>query len=1035
MAKPRNRKPKPRVIHGGLPELADLTMSDQAQADRDRHTPDLAPLGDNEPDESDAPQLNDDGSADIDLDDDEADESSDVTELEDGSAIVKLADNDSPIGDDDEFDANLAEKLDDAVLARLSSDLVDAVERDQTARSKRDEQYAEGIKRTGLGNEAPGGAVFEGASRAVHPVLVEGCIDFAARAMKELFPANGPVKSRIIGKQTKLKLQKADRKSQYMNWQATTQIKEYRRELEVLLTQLPLGGGQYLKVWFDQRWERIRTEFVPIDDLLLPFEATSLASAQRVTHVQRINRATFAERTESGLYREIAQLGEAVVQPQQTEAAEAAAKVEGVEDPSFNEDGLRMVYETQIIMTLEEDPLAKRELMPYILTVDEPTGKVLALRRNWDKEDNDKAEPLSWIVEYPFIPWRGAYPIGLGHIIGSLSGAATGALRALLDSAHINNIPGGVKLGGARVTGQTVPIEPTQITTIEGSVGVDDIRKLVMPLPFNPPSTVLFSLLQWITDQAKGVVGTADEKIADATNNMPVGTALALIEQGSITFSAIHSRLHNAQKETLAIIHRLNGKYLSDEETVEDLGELVVSRSDFQGPMDVEPVSDPNIFSDAQRYAQIQAVFQLSSQAPQLYKLPELHKRALQLLKFPAPDEVLATPGDPEELDPIAENMAATDPQKALKAYEDQDHMDHLRSHLSFMTSPILGMNPMMVVPTLPALLAHCKEHIVMLYGEHARAAVAAKETVTKAMARGPLTMPGSLPGVAAGGFPPQSPPQSPGGALGGLSAPAGPAPGLSGLPGGPGAPPGGPPGGPGAPPSGPDPTAVASPGGEADAIAIADQELAKLMAPLMPLLQAAQLAAQKAMQGGAPPDPRIAAAQMKQQTDQQRLGADQQNAQADHALEAERIKLDAQAEAREAAAQDRENEIDAARLQLEQTQAGAQAKLDQLSMSLEAHFKQLAQAAEAQRATADQQIERWQTQVEMTVASRNADLAAQQAEGDRQQEILIQQIKGAQAEALSELQSRQQQALTLLEGRISAMLERLKPDPKPKGE
>lgn len=890
----------------GVRRLAAFLGTDQEQEERSRHVPAATPLGDDEPE----PRMNEDGSADVDLPEEEL---GDITELEDGSALVDL-EKDKPAKDSERFDENLAESLDETELANLARDLLDDIDRDKEARKKRDEQYAEGIRRTGLGNEAPGGAMFEGASRAVHPVLIEGCVDFAARAMKELFPANGPVKAHILGKQTKAKLQRADRKVQYMNWQTTTQIKEYRRELEVLLTQLPLGGGQYLKVWYDERWERIRTEFVPIDDLLLPFEATSLGSAQRVTHVQRITRMQYEERVDSGMYREIPTVGDMVVTPERTESSEAAGQVEGVEDIGFNEDGLRVVYETQIALTLKKDPLAKRKLMPYILTVDEPTGKALALRRNWDEEDNDKAEALQWIVEYPFIPWRGAYPIGLTHLIGGLAGAATGALRALLDSAHINNMPGAIKMGGARVTGQTISVEPTQITNIEASVGIDDIRKLVMPLPFNPPSTVLFQLLGWLTDQAKGVVATAEERIADATSQMPVGTALALIEQGSITFSSIHSRLHFAQKETLSIIHRLDAKHLSDHEVVEDLGELVVSRGDFQGPMDIEPVSDPNIFSDAQRYAQLQAAMQLAAAAPPLYKQAELHKRALQLLKLPAPEEILNAPADPEELDPIEENVIASDPSKSVKAYEDQDHMDHLRSHLSFMTSPILAMNPLMGVPTLPVLLAHCKEHIVMLYGQHARAAMEAKATLKKARRMAPM------------------------------------------------------------------------PGGEADVLALVDQELAKLLGPLMPSLQQAQQMAQQMTQQQGPPDPRVMAAQMKKQSDDAAL---QQKTQADQA----RMQQEQQFEQARMAQATQFHQDD---MRLQQLEMGIGQQRDQQASQLQSMLAQL----EKMRADADRAMEAWQTKVEMSTANINAQMASQQADSDRQMKLVAQQMSDEAAAA-----------------------------------
>jgi hypothetical protein len=938
-------------------------VGDQAHEERERHV-------DGEDSDMPEPVINDDGSATIDVPDDPL---GNVQELEDGSAIVDL-DEDKTQVSSEEFDANMAEELDESDLATMATDLLDAIDRDKDARKKRDEQYAEGIRRTGLGNEAPGGASFDGASRAVHPVLVEGCIDFAARAMKELFPADGPVKVRLIGKQTKAKLQRAERKRQYMNWQATTRIKEYRRELEVLLTQLPLGGGQYLKIWYDPRWERIRTEFVPIDDLLLPFEATSLGTSSRVTHVQRITKLQFRERVDSGLYRDVSLMTDAVSSPDRTDSSEAAGVVEGVEDPSFNEDGLRVVYETQIIMEVKDDPLAKRELMPYILTVDEPTGKVLALRRNWDPEDADRAEPVPWIVEFPFIPWRGAYPIGLTHIIGGLSGAATGALRALLDSAHINNIPGGIKLGGARVTGQTVSLEPAQLTTIDAGPGVDDIRKLAMPLPINPPSTVLFQLLGWLTDQAKGVVSTAEERIADAGSNMPVGTALALIEQGSITFSAIHSRLHNAQKEALAIIHRLNAKHLSDHETVEELGELVVSRADFQGPMDVEPVSDPNIFSDAQRYAQLQAALQLAEQPlfQPLFKPAELAKRALALMKFPGYEEVLNVPGDPDELEPIAENVAATDPTKALRAFDDQDHLDHLRVHLAFMTSPVLGMNPLMSMPALPTLLNHCKEHIITLYGQHGRAAVAAAGMVGKAQGR-------------------------------------------------------------------PD-------GGEADAIAFADQELAKLLAPMMPMLQQVQQTVQQLSQSQQHQDPRIAAAQLKLQSDQQalqqkaqaeqaKLAAQQQSEAQDRQLEGAKLQQAVQADQQRQALDQAKlqqtaqsgaqaNALEQARLQLEQRAGESDRLLEQTRLSIEAHFNQLNAQAEAQAAAINAQLTKWQTEIEMSTSSHNAHLAAQQEDSDRQLKLTLQQLQGVQEERL-----------LALKGRIDAWLQAHEPKPKQTGE
>ena len=656
----------------------------------------------------------------------------DLTENADGSVTVHDSSEDET-EDTGGFYDNLAETLPDSDLRRMAIDLLDLIDRDREARSKRDEQYAEGIRRTGLGDEAPGGAEFEGASKAVHPVMAEGCIDFAARAMKEIFPAGGPVKAQIIGEATEEKTSKAERKTTYMNWQFTKQIKEYRSELEQLLTQLPLGGSQYLKIWSDDRYERPRAEFISIDDVLLPFSVSDFYSSHRTTHKQQITRAVFDSRVRSGLYRDISNPGDpSISDPNQSSSSSASDAIEGKDDLSYNEDGLRTVYEIYVDYEVD-DHKAQDDQAPYIVTVDEATSEVLAVYRNWDPEDEKPCpEKLDWIVEFKFIPWRGAYGIGLPHIIGSLSGALTGALRALLDSAHINNMPGALKMKGMRTSGQTIEVSPTNITDIEGPTGIDDIRKLIMPMPFNPPSQVLFQLLDWCTTQAKGVVSTAEEKISDASNNMPVGTTLALIEQGSVVFSAIHSRMHAAQAKVMEILHRINRDNLKDEETVEELGSLVVSREDFQGPMDVIPVSDPNIFSEAQRYAQIQAVSQLADKYPDKFKVDELVKRTLKLLKFPDADGVLNAPPEPTQVDATSENALAAEGKKPLKVYATQDHHSHLMSHLHFALSPIFCANPLMAIPALPTLISHCKDHLIEFYKEHTRAATAAVSTVTK---------------------------------------------------------------------------------------------------------------------------------------------------------------------------------------------------------------------------------------------------------------------------------------------------------------
>lgn len=651
-----------------------------------------------------------------------------VEELDDGSAVVLEPENDEP--GNSEFDENMAETLDSGELARIGQKLLENIELDKKTREQRDKDYAEGLKRTGLGDQAPGGAEFKGASKVVHPVLMEACIDFSARAMKELFPAKGPVKTHIIGKQTDAKLERADRKRQYMNWQLTKQISEYRPSLERLLTQLPLGGGQYLKFWQDPDFERVRTEFVPIDDIFVPYACDDFYSTPRLTHAQHLTRDEFDRRVANKMYREGSYKDASGSEPEKTAAAIVNDRIEGKEDPAYNNDGLRDVFEVQVYLEIEDDKFARKgRKCPYVVTIEDTTGYVLGMRRNWE-EDDEKCRKLEWIVEWPMFPWRGAIPIGLAQAMGGLPATTTGALRALLDSAHISNFPAALKLKGSRVSGQTIELQATGLTDIEGPTAVDDIRKLVMPLPFPGPSPVLFELMKYCVDTAKSLISTADDKIAEGAQNAPVGTTLALIEQGSITFSSVHARLHEAQRRSLEILHRLNGEYLEDEETVEELGELVVRREDFQGPMDVVPVSDPNIFSDSQRYAQLQAVMQLNQQFPGMLKAAVLVERALKLLNYPDYEEVLNAPGSAEELDAVQENIVARDPLKQIKVYAANDDVEHLKLHLQFLSSPLFCANPLMAIPAMPQLLKHCMDHIAALYEKHARAAQKAASAV-----------------------------------------------------------------------------------------------------------------------------------------------------------------------------------------------------------------------------------------------------------------------------------------------------------------
>jgi hypothetical protein len=644
-----------------------------------------------------------------------------IIEQEDGSVVVNFMPKASP-KEAPEFYANLAEELDEDVLTTLAAEYLDFIDVDQESRKQRDKQYEEGLRRTGLGKDAPGGATFDGASKVVHPVMAEACVDFAASSSRELLPPDGIVRSNVKGKADRLKEETAARKVDFLNWQLTEQVAEYRDEMEQLLTQLPLGGSQFLKWRWESEQKRPTCEWVPIDNILLPYASTNFYTAQRVTEVQDITEDTFMQRVDAGIYRDInTDYTSDAPLTEQTQSQKANDKIEGKQEPSKNIDGLRRVYEITCFMRLDDDSETDGARAPYILTIDETTSKVIGLYRNWEANDS-KMEKLDWYVEFKFIPWRGAYAIGLPHLIGGLAAALTGALRALLDAAHINNSQTLLKLKGGRIGGQSDRIEPTQVVEIEGAPGVDDVRKLAMPMPFNQPSSVLFNLLGWLTDAAKGVVSTAEEKIGQANNNMPVGTAQALIEQGAKVFSSIHARLHRSQAKSLAIVSRINHWYL-DEMDNQSGSEIQVR--DFAANNDVRPVSDPNIFSETQRVAQNQALLQMAGSAPPgMFDVRAVYRRVLGQLKIPAIDEVLPNPLGAKESNPALENVAMTMGRPAA-AYPDQDHLSHIKIHLAYAKDPAYGSSPVIGPAFAPHALEHIKQHLTLHYLQSMRSYVA----------------------------------------------------------------------------------------------------------------------------------------------------------------------------------------------------------------------------------------------------------------------------------------------------------------------
>lgn len=622
---------------------------------------------------------------------------------------------------DGDFYRNLVDNLESGLKAKLESFIQELVDQDQDDNDLAQEKYEMALKRSGLGDDAPGGADFEGASRVVHPFLTEAAIDFQSSTVKELIPPDGPVKIDMDDDYTADRYAKANRVQKKLNDQFVDECEEYIPSMERMLSQLPLNGDQYIKVFWNHRYNRPWFDYVPSDMILIPSSAQDFYTADRITHRQDITDVEFSNRVSSGLYADI-DLDNYPTLEDQTKPELANEKITGIDrnNTDDNPEGIRTIYETQIMLCMEDfgddkwDKEAKYDYVPYIISRDSSTNTIIAMYRNWEKDDPAQKK-MDWIVQYTFLPWRGPKGIGLIQVVGGLSAAATGSLRALLDSAMIQNMPTGLKLKGGRFSGQNIELQPIGITEIEADGAIDDIKKLFMPLPFNGPSTVLFSLLGFLVDAAKGVVRTSMDDMQDANQNTPVGTTMARIEQGMKVFSAIFARLHRAQKKTIDIVCRLDSMYL---EAVDDPNipvEEVVRAEDFRGKMDIKPVSDPNIYSDAQRITQIQGVQQLAQNSPPgMFDMRAVNKKMLEAMKVTDIDDMMPKPDDQKDENPVTENVKIGMGTGAF-ALPDQDHMAHMKVHLDWYRNPIFGGNQLFS-PAVPLLLSHMKQHLLLLY-------------------------------------------------------------------------------------------------------------------------------------------------------------------------------------------------------------------------------------------------------------------------------------------------------------------------------
>ena len=624
---------------------------------------------------------------------------------------------------DTTFGENLAESIDERELNQKASLLIKSYESDKEARANWEERYKQGLETLdpsgGIAEEEEQRAT-RGLSTVIHPMIAEAATQFNARAIAELYPSGGPIKVVIVGEQDEEVEEQARRVKDFMNYQITEQMPEYFPDLDQMLFQLPLIGHTFKKVWWDANLDRQCSQFIKAEDFIVSPDSKDLYTSPRYTHVIRMPKNDYNRYVQAGYYLQSKFSGD-----DNDPSGDTGSNIEGVDPYGDSSDQIMTLLELHVYETFEGIDGIENEkdddivALPYVITIDYDSEKIVAIRRNWDDAD-EKRKRRDWFVSYKFLPGTGFYGFGLYHLIGGLGKAATGSLRALLDSAAFANMQGGFKLKG-RVTGGEMQINPGEFADLDATV--DDVNKAIMPLPFKEPSGTLFNLMNAIADAGRRFASTADLNVGDVNPNAPVGSTVALIEQGSKSFSAIHKRLHHSQGQEFKLLAKLNSEYLPEQSqfSVSGSSSIIYSR-DFDERVDIIPVSDPNIFSTAQRIAQAQAILQMATSAPQLHDQFEAYKRMYEAIRIPNIDEILKAPEEAPRLDPIQENMSLMYG-KPIRAFPEQDHDSHIAVHMQFIQDPSLAGNP--GAATLqPMLIAHIAEHIALLYRQRMQSAI-----------------------------------------------------------------------------------------------------------------------------------------------------------------------------------------------------------------------------------------------------------------------------------------------------------------------
>jgi len=623
---------------------------------------------------------------------------------EDGGALVNPLEEPMDVG----FDSNLAEFMDEKDLQNISSDLIGDYKEDHSSRDEWYDAYAKGLKLLGFKYEDRS-QPFQGASGVTHPLLSETVTQFQAQAYKELLPANGPVRTQIIGKADPQREQQAQRVQDFMNYQIMHVMEDFDPDLDQMLFYLPLSGSSFKKIYYDSTMGRAVSKFIPSEDLVVPYTATDLATADRVTHVLKRTENDIRKLQVQGFYRDV-DLQE-FEDPETNNIQAEVNKLDGVRETGNgykNDQYTLLEIHVDLDLPSFEDPDGIK--LPYIVTIDEGSGNVLSVYRNYDEEDSLKKKK-QYFVHYKFLPGLGFYGYGLIHMLGGLSRTATAALRQLLDAGTLANLPAGFKARGLRIADDDSPIQPGEFRDVDAPSG--DLRAGLMPLPYKGADQTLFQLLGFVVQAGQRFATIADQKIGDSVAaNAPVGTTMALIERGSRVMSAIHKRLHYAQKTEFNLLAKVFRDFLPQRYPY-DVGDNAVpsiKSSDFDNRVDIMPVSDPNIFSMSQRVTLAQTQLQMAQSDPKSHNIYEAYKRMYQSLGVKDIDAILPPPDTPRPKDPALENSDSLLGKKLL-AFRNQEHQAHIDAHRTFMSSILVRGNPQASV----LLQAHVMEHVSLL--------------------------------------------------------------------------------------------------------------------------------------------------------------------------------------------------------------------------------------------------------------------------------------------------------------------------------